>query len=92
MSFYDGQLKQQLCYSFTLLINFLYPWFLINLKWWSSSFRQHQVFPTLMVEIFSAIQQAPGPDFRKVGKSLYTTFIDAANSGLKKKIEIYFNT
>ena len=41
--------------------NFLYPWFLINLKWWSSSFRLHQVFPTLMVQmIFSQIQQASG--------------------------------
>ena len=36
--------------------------------------RLHQVFPTLMVQmilIFSQIQQATGPDFRKVGKSLY---------------------
>ena len=44
---------------------------LINLKWRSSSFRLHQVFPTLMVQmIFFQIQQAPGPYFRKVGKSL----------------------
>ena len=28
--------------------NFLYPRFLINLKWRSSSFRLHQVFPTLI--------------------------------------------
>ena len=27
MSFYEGQLEQQICYSFTLLM------FLINLKW-----------------------------------------------------------
>ena len=51
--------------------NFLYPWFLINLKWRSSSFRLHQVFTTLMVQmIFFQIQQAPGPDFIKVGKPL----------------------
>ena len=47
------------------------PWSLINLKWWSSSIRLHLVFPTLTVwMIFSQIQQAPGLDFRKVGKSL----------------------
>ena len=61
------------------------PCFFINLKWCSSYFRLHQVFQTLMVEKFSEIQQAPGPDFRKVGKSLSTTFIAAANSGLKIK-------
>ena len=39
--------------------NFLYPWFLINLKLRSSSFRLHQVFPTVMVQmLFSQIQQA----------------------------------
>ena len=38
-----------------------------HLKWRSSSFRLQQFFPILMV---SKIQQAPGPDFRKVGKSL----------------------
>ena len=46
-------------------------WFIIHLKWWFSSFRLHQIFPILMVQmLFSKIQQAPGPDFRKVGKSL----------------------
>ena len=60
-----------------------YPWAIIkvdiyygfksdNLKWISSSFRQNQVFPILMARmIFSQIQQAPGPDFRKEGKSLH---------------------
>ena len=64
-SFYDGKVEQQICYSFTL------PWILNQFKMVVHSFRLHQVFPTLMVSmIFSQIQQAPGPDFRKVGKSL----------------------
>ena len=67
MSFYDGKLKQQIYYSFTLLIPYM---FLFHLKWWSGCFRLHQVFPILMIQMFSQIQQAPGPDFRKVGKSL----------------------
>ena len=49
--------------------NFSYPWFLINLKLRSSSFRRHQIFPTLMVQMLFP-QMAPGPDFRKVRKSL----------------------
>ena len=59
-SFYGGQLKQ------LYTANFLYG-FLIHLKWWSSS-----SFPNLMVKMLPPpqIQQAPGPDFRKVGKSL----------------------
>ena len=45
------QLKQQTCYSFTQL---LFIW----LKWRSSSFRLHQVFPIFMVQmLFSQIQQ-----------------------------------
>ena len=65
--FYEGQLKQQICNSFLLLI-------LIYLKLQSSSFRLYQFFPILMVQmLFSQIQQAPGPDFRLVGKSpIYT--------------------
>ena len=31
--------------------NLLHPWFLINLKLKCSSFRLHQVFPTLMVQM-----------------------------------------
>ena len=70
MSFYGGQLKQQICYSFTLLISYMVfnPFemaaqlFLDFIKfsqfWWSKCF------------FLSQIQQAPGPDFRKVGKSL----------------------
>ena len=47
MSFYGGQLKQQICYSFTLLISHL-----IHLKWRLSS-----IFPDLMVQmLFSQIQ------------------------------------
>ena len=38
-------------------------------------FRLHEVFPIFMVQMrFSQIQQAPGPDFRKVRKSLTTLF------------------
>ena len=71
MSFLGGQLKQQTCYSFTLPISYM---FFIHLKWRSSSFRLHQAFPIFMIQmLFSQIQQAPGPDFRKVGKSLLGT-------------------
>ena len=36
---------------------------------------QYQFFPILMVQmLFSQIQQAPGPDFRMVGKSLIIRF------------------
>ena len=69
MSFYEGQLKQQICYSFTLLISCMV---LINLKWRSSSFRLHQVFQILMVQmLFPEIQQAPPClNLRYVGKIL----------------------
>ena len=61
---YEGQLKQQICYSFIMLI-------LIYLKWRPSSFRQYQFFPIVMVQmLLYQIQQAPGPDFRMVGKCL----------------------
>ena len=44
-----------------------------NLKLSSSFFRQNLVFPILVAQMtFSQIQQALGPDIRKVGKSLYT--------------------
>ena len=56
MSFYDGQLKQQICYSFTGS-PVLSDWI--------------KFFPILMVKmLFSQIKQTPGPDFRKVGESL----------------------
>ena len=48
MSFYGGQLKQQICYSFILLISYMV---LIHLKRRSSSFRLYQVFPILMVQM-----------------------------------------
>ena len=76
-SFSNGPLNQKICYSFTLLISY------IHLKWWPSSFRLHQIFPILMVLcFFSQMQQVPGPDFNKVGKSLL--LITFANS-LKQK-------
>ena len=62
-SFYNGQLKQQICYSFIWCLNYL--------KWRSSSFSLHQNFQILMVQmLFPQIQQSPGPNFRKVGKSM----------------------
>ena len=48
--------------------NFLYALFSIHLKWWSSSFRLHQIFQILMIQMFFA--QSPWPDLRKVGNSL----------------------
>ena len=56
---YDGKLKQQICYSFTLII-------LTHLKWQSSSFPNFDGSITFSPQI----PQAPGPDFRKLGKSL----------------------
>ena len=42
-----------------------------HLKSRSSSYTLQHVYSTLMVQMpFSQIQQAPGPDFRKVGKFL----------------------
>ena len=66
MSFYGGQLKQQICYSFTLLISYT----VFNpFKMASIFFRQ--IIPNFDgPNVFSQIQQAPGPNFRKVGKSL----------------------
>ena len=64
--------------------NFCYPWFLINLKWWSSSFGLHQVFPNFDgPNDISQIQQAPGPDFRKVGKSLINDLPFLLHTNLK---------
>ena len=69
MSFYGGQLKQQLCSSKTLLI-FLYGFNPLKMA--------VQVFETASSvpnfdgpNVFSKIQQAPGPDFIKVGISLF---------------------
>ena len=62
MSFYEGQLKQQMLYT----ANFLYAFF-FNLK----LLLLQQIFPILMIKMFfSQIQQTPGPNFRKEGKSL----------------------
>ena len=54
--FYEGQL---MCYNFILLFNLF------------KMAVQYNFSPILMVQmLFSQIQQAPGPDFRMVGKSL----------------------
>ena len=53
--FYKEQLKQQICYSFILLISHMV---FNHLEWHSSSFRLHQIFPNLMVQMhFPQIQQ-----------------------------------
>ena len=65
MHFLWWAIKQQICYSFTLIISYM----VFNpFKRWSSS-----SFPNSIVQmLFFQIQQAPGPDFRKVhvGNSL----------------------
>ena len=44
---------------------------LIHLEWHSSSFRLHQIFPSLKNQmLFFRNSTNPGPIFRKVGKSL----------------------
>ena len=43
MSFYDGQIKQQVCHSFTLLISYGFKFILNG--------RLHQIFPVLMVKM-----------------------------------------
>ena len=62
MSFYGGQLKQQICYSFTLLTYMVFNPFKMGVRPSSSS-----SFPNWMVQ---NSKEAPGPDFRKLGKSL----------------------
>ena len=63
MSFYEGQMLQ------LYTANFLYGF--IPLKWQSILFKTALNFTNLMTQmIFSQIQQAPGPDSRKVEKSL----------------------
>ena len=62
-------------YTANILYGFyLQPFLLlIHLKWCSSSFKLHQIFPSLMVQMFfPQIQQSLGPNFRlrKVGKFL----------------------
>ena len=59
-SFIGGQLKQQICYSITLLTSYmaLNPFKIVAVQ-------------NLMVQmLFPQIQQAPGQLFRNVGKSL----------------------
>ena len=59
MSFHEGQLKQQICYRFSLLISYM----LFNpLK------MAVQLFKT--ASNFRNLDDPNGPDFRKVGKSL----------------------
>ena len=56
------------CYTFTLLISYMvFNPFKIAVQF----FKTASNFPILMAQmIFSQIQQVPGPDSRKVGKSL----------------------
>ena len=62
MSFYEGQLKQLISYINMLI----YPF-----KMAVQFFKTASKFPNFDdSNAYSPIQQAPGPDFRKVGKSL----------------------
>ena len=58
LSFYEGQLKQQICYSF--ILQYLI-WFLIHLEWRSSSFALYQIFPSLIVHAFFPKFNSTGP-------------------------------
>ena len=60
MSSYDGQLKQQICYSYSFT-QLIFIWFLNHLKWQFSSCFFSPKFQ---------IQQAPGDNFIKAGKSM----------------------
>ena len=63
-------IKATILYTANVLVCFLL-FFVIHLKWRSSSFRLHQIFKILMVQMtFAQIQWAPDPDLRKVGNSL----------------------
>ena len=71
---------------------------LIHLNWWSNSFRLHQIFLilNLMIQmLFFQNQQAPGSNYRKLGKSL--KLIDLSDDSgpervrTKKKF-FYFST
>ena len=69
MNFYERQLKEQIWYSFTLLISDIQVF--NQYKMAVQIVKLHQVFRTLMVQmLFYQFQLAPGPNFRKVGKSL----------------------
>ena len=65
--FYDGQLKQQICYSFIQLISYMgfNPF-----KWRSSSFRQHKDGPNA----FPPKQTGPWPRLQK-GRKIPACFI-----------------
>ena len=56
MILYGGQLPQQICYSFNLLISYMV--FNPNFKWQSCSFRLHLVFHFDGPNVFSQIQQS----------------------------------
>ena len=64
----------------TAVLLIFYIWLVIHFKWHSRSFRLHQIFPILSIQVwwsecfFSQIQQAPGHDLRKLGKSLFIVF------------------
>ena len=63
MRFYAGKLEQQICHSFTLLISYMvFNPFEMTVQFYFSEFDG--------LNAFSQIQQASGPDFRKVGISL----------------------
>ena len=63
ISFNEGQLKQQICYIFSLLISHM----VFNpLKWQSSNIRLYQIFPILMVQmLFPPNSTGPWPQLQK---------------------------
>ena len=72
LSFYEGQLKQQICYSFALLISYIHGWFLINYKWQPSSLRINQVYPTSFFPNFTG----PWPQIMKGRKIPVLIYLD----------------
>ena len=68
-SFPDGPLKQQICYSFTLLISYMVynPFKMVVHFFHTASNFPNSDGPNAF---FPQIQQAPGRNFRKAGKAL----------------------
>ena len=67
MSFNEGQLKQQICYSVKLLISHM----VFNpIRMAFQFFKIASNFPKFDGPNAFPLQQAPGPNFRKVGKPL----------------------
>ena len=86
---YDEQLKQQIFYSFTLLISYM----VFNpFKMWSSSLRLHQVFPIFMVQMLFIINSTgPWPHLQKVRKIPDKGYLDCSKVHVTKYFRHIFN-